>query len=62
MVNTSNGTPIKPGELKTFAADNPISVEAGTEDAFKPIKKNFLKTVGKTLAKVGAPLPTALLR
>jgi hypothetical protein len=61
MVNTSNGTPIKPGELKTFAADNPISVEAGTEDAFKPIKKNFLKTVGKTLAKVGAPLPTALL-
>jgi hypothetical protein len=61
MVNTSNGTAIKPGELKTFAADNPISVEAGTEDAFKPIKKNFLKTVGKTLAKVGAPLPTALL-
>ena len=48
-------------QIKAWATDNPISVEAGTEDAFKPIKKNFLKTVGKTLAKVGAPLPTALL-
>jgi hypothetical protein len=56
-----NGSIAGPEELKTFAAENPIDVKAGTEDAFKPIKKNFLKTVGKTLAKVGAPLPTALL-
>jgi hypothetical protein len=48
-------------QIKAWATDNPIPVQAGTEDAFKPIKKNFLKTVGKTLAKVGAPLPTALL-
>ena len=38
-----------------------MPVLAGTEDAYKPIKKTFLKTVGKALAKVGAPLPTALL-
>jgi hypothetical protein len=61
MVNTSNGTPIKPGELKTFATENPIDVKAGTEDALKPIKGNLLKTVGKSLAYVGAPLPTALI-
>jgi len=38
-----------------------MPVLAGTEDAYKPIKKSMLKTVGKTLAKVGAPLPTALI-
>lgn len=52
---------INNAQIKTWAAENPMPVQAGTEDAFKPIKKNFLKTVGKTLAKVGAPLPTALL-
>ena len=38
-----------------------MPVLAGTEDAYKPIKKSMLKTVGKTLAKIGAPLPTALI-
>ena len=46
---------------KTYAQDNPIPVKAGTEDALKPIKGNLLKTVGKSLAYVGAPLPTALI-
>jgi len=38
-----------------------MPVLAGTEDAYKPIKKSMLKTVGRTLAKIGAPLPTALI-
>ena len=61
FVNRSTGDSVSSGALKAFAEETPIPVQAGTEDAFKPIKKNFLKTVGKTLAKVGAPLPTALL-
>ena len=46
---------------KDFAEKNPVEVKAGTEDALKPIKGNLLKTVGKSLAYVGAPLPTALI-
>jgi len=48
-------------QLKAWAKDNPMSVQAGTEDAFKPIKKSMLKTIGKSLAYVGAPLPTAVI-
>jgi predicted transcriptional regulator len=48
-------------QIKTWAAENPMPVRAGTEDALKPIKGNLLKTVGKSLAYVGAPLPTALI-
>jgi len=48
-------------QIKNWAAENPINVKAGTEDALKPIKGNLLKTVGKSLAYVGAPLPTALI-
>ena len=48
-------------QIKAWAAENPINVKAGTEDALKPIKGNLLKTVGRSLAKVGAPLPTALI-
>jgi hypothetical protein len=48
-------------QIKAWATENPINVKAGTEDALKPIKGNLLKTVGKSLAYVGAPLPTALI-
>jgi hypothetical protein len=48
-------------QIKNWATENPMSVKAGTEDALKPIKGNLLKTVGKSLAYVGAPLPTALI-
>ena len=48
-------------QIKSWAADNPLPVKAGTEDAFKPISNSLLKNVGRTLAKVGAPLPTALI-
>ena len=48
-------------QIKTWAAENPMPVKAGTEDVLKPIKGNLLKTVCKSLAYVGAPLPTALI-
>ena len=46
-------------DLKLYAEENPIPVDIDT----KPPKTSptVLKTVGKTLAKVGAPLPTALI-
>ena len=61
FINRSTGDAVSSGELKAFAEETPISVIAGTEDAYKPIKKSMLKTVGRTLAKIGAPLPTALI-
>ena len=46
-------------DLKLYADENPIPVDIDT----KPPKTSptVLKTIGKTLAKVGAPLPTALI-
>jgi hypothetical protein len=46
-------------DLKIYADENPIPVDIDT----KPPKTSptVLKTIGKTLAKVGAPLPTALI-
>jgi len=52
---------VNDAQIKAWASENPIDVKAGTEDALKPIKGNLLKTVGKSLAYVGAPLPTALI-
>lgn len=61
FVNTTTNAPDTNFNAKTYAQDNPVEVKAGTEDALKPIKGNLLKTVGKSLAYVGAPLPTALI-
>ena len=61
MVNTANGEKATAADMKKFEVDNPLKTVAGTEDAFKPIEKSMLKTVGRTLAKIGAPLPTALI-
>jgi len=61
MVNTANGEKATAADMKKFEVDNPLKTVAGTEDAYKPIKKSMLKTVGRTLAKIGAPLPTALI-
>ena len=46
-------------DLKLYAEENPIPVDIDT----KPPKTSptVLNTIGKTLAKVGAPLPTALI-
>ena len=46
-------------QLKTWAEDNPMKVEVGTE--LPKANKSVLKTVGRTLAHIGAPLPTALI-
>ena len=61
FVNTTTNMPDSNFNAKAYAENNPIEVKAGTEDALKPIKGNLLKTVGKSLAYVGAPLPTALI-
>ncbi len=61
FVNTQTNTIDNNFNAKDFAEKNPVDVKAGTEDALKPIKGNLLKTVGKSLAYVGAPLPTALI-
>jgi hypothetical protein len=61
FVNTKTNTIDNNFNAKAYAENNPVEVKAGTEDALKPIKGNLLKTVGKSLAYVGAPLPTALI-
>jgi hypothetical protein len=62
FVDSANpGEVVGQNQLKAWADDNPMPVKAGTEDAFKPVKKNMLKTIGKSLAYVGAPLPTAII-
>jgi len=56
---TAEDTVASQADIKTWAADNPMDVKVGTEIP-KP-NKSVLKTVGKTLAHIGAPLPTALI-
>ena len=48
-------------EIKQYAIDNPMEVKVGEPAKLPKPNKSVLKTVGKTLAAVGAPLPTALL-
>jgi len=60
FVDSANpGEVVGQNQIKTWAEDNPIKVEAGTE--LPKANKSVLKTVGKTLAHIGAPLPTALI-
>ena len=56
---TAEDTVASQADIKTWAADNPIDVKVGTKIP-KP-NKSVLKTVGRTLAHIGAPLPTALI-
>ena len=56
---TPNGDVATQQDLKLYAEENPMEVKVGEEPP--KVNKSVLKTVGKTLAKVGAPLPTALL-
>jgi len=48
-------------DIKQYAIDNPMEVKVGEPAKLPKPNKSVLKTVGKTLAAVGAPLPTALL-
>lgn len=43
-------------QLKAWAADNPMPVQAGTS-----VKPGFLRKTGRALAHIGLPLPTAAL-
>jgi hypothetical protein len=56
---TANGNVATQEDLKLYAEENPMEVKVGEEPP--KVNKSVLKTVGRTLAKVGAPLPTAVL-
>ena len=56
---TANGNVATQEDLKLYAEENPMEVKVGTEPP--KVNKSVLKTVGKTLAHIGAPLPTALI-
>jgi len=62
FVNVNKGDSVAPqSEIKQYAVDNPMEVKVGEPAKLPKPNKSVLKTVGKTLAAVGAPLPTALL-
>ena len=48
-------------QIKTWAQDNPMPVRVGEEPLKVATNKSVLKNVGRTLATIGAPLPTALI-
>ena len=56
---TGNEDIASQSDIKKYAEENPMEVKVGEEPP--KVNKSVLKTVGKTLSKVGAPLPTALL-
>jgi hypothetical protein len=56
---TAEDTIATQADIKTWVADNPMDVKVGTE--LPTPNKSVLTTVGKTLAKIGTPLPTALI-
>ena len=59
--NVKTQTVAPQSEIKQYAVDNPMEVKVGEPAKLPKPDKSILKTVGKTLAAVGAPLPTALL-
>ena len=58
---TKDGDIASQADIKTYAADNPMKVQVGEEPLKVATNKSVLKNVGKAIATVGAPLPTALL-
>ena len=58
---TKNGDIASQADIKTYAADNPMEVKVGEEPVKAATNKSVLGNVGKALARVGAPLPTALI-
>jgi len=58
---TKDGDIASQADIKTYAADNPMEVKVGEEPVKVATNKSVLKNVGKAIATVGAPLPTALL-
>ena len=58
---TTNGDIASQSDIKKYAADNPMEVKVGEEPIKAATNKSVLSNVGKALARVGAPLPTALI-
>ena len=58
---TKDGDIASQADIKTYAADNPMEVKVGEEPVKAATNKSVLSNVGKALARVGAPLPTALI-
>ena len=59
--NVKTQTVAPQADIKQYAIDNPMEVKVGDPAKLPKPNKSVLKTVGKTLAAVGAPLPTLLL-
>ena len=58
---TTNGDIASQSDIKKYAADNPMEVKVGEEPLKAATNKSVLANVGKAMARVGAPLPTAVL-
>jgi hypothetical protein len=58
---TKDGDIATQADIKTYAAENPMEIKVGEEPIKAATNKSVLANVGKSLARVGAPLPTALL-
>jgi len=58
---TKDGDIASQADIKTYAAENPMEIKVGEEPLKVATNKSVLKNVGKTLATIGAPLPTALI-
>ena len=58
---TKDGDIATQADIKTYAAENPMEVRVGEEPLKVATNKSVLKNVGRTLATIGAPLPTALI-
>ena len=56
FVNTKTDNIASQAELKTWAVDNPMPVQAGTS-----VKPGLLRKTGRALAHIGLPLPTAAM-
>ena len=57
----ANGDIATQSDIKRYALDNPMEVKVGEEPLKVATNKSVLKNVGRTLATIGAPLPTALI-
>ena len=58
---TANGDVATQADIKQYAADNPMEIKVGEKPVEVATNKSVLKNVGRTMARIGAPLPTAVL-
>ena len=57
----ANGDVATQADIKQYAADNPMEIKVGEKPVEVATNKSVLANVGKTMARIGAPLPTAVL-